>query len=166
MPFEISEQFLKTRINWARLEDGLAHTVGSGTLMVRGQLVSHIARMYELVERYDKEDDFARAAERMFELPDVIRCYVIDESGRQRNENVNSPRMAHRHDRRLGPLASAEGASWYTRPYFRRAKQHPGEVQVSHEYLSCADASMCVTLSILIDSRKGRRVLCCDLAAD
>ncbi|MBI2802078.1 MAG: EAL domain-containing protein [Gammaproteobacteria bacterium] len=165
-PFEISEQFLKRRINWASLQDGLQDTVGSGTLMVRGQLISHLARMYELAGYYQREGHFRDAAERLFELPGVIRCYAIDETGRQRDENVNSPRMSNHHDRRLAPLASAEGASWYTRPYFRRAKQYPGEIQISHEYLSCADASMCITLSVLVDSPNGPKVLCCDVLAD
>lgn len=166
MPFEINEQFLKRTVDWERLEQGLENTAGGGTIAIRDKLVSHIARMYELAGRVDTEPDLALAAQRMFELPDVIRCYTIDEQGRQRDSNVNSPKMAHRTDQRLAPLASAEGASWISRPYFRRAKANPGEVHITHEYLSCADGAMCITLSISVNTRRGRKIICADLLAD
>jgi len=165
-PFEISGEFFPQRIDWSRLQDGLQETVGSGTMILRKNLIAHLARMYGVVEQYREQGSFGDRVARLFELPGVIRCYAIDGSGLQTSENLESPRLSTSKDPRLGPLASAEGASWYSRPYFRRAKQSPGEIQISREYLSCADASMCVTLSVLVDAPQGPMVLCCDLLAE
>lgn len=164
--FEVSGRFFHHRIDWARLQDGLHDTLGSGTLVTRQNLIAHLARMYGVVEQYRELGGFGDRVQRLFELSGVIRCYAIDGSGLQTSENVESPRLSTTKDPRLAPMAAAEGASWYSRPYFRRAKQYPGEIQISREYLSCADAAMCITLSVLVDTPRGQTVLCCDLLAE
>lgn len=165
-PFEISDRFFRHRVEWSRLQHQLQDTVGSATLVSRDQLISHTARMYAVVEHYRLHGEFNHLLHRLLELPGVLRFFTIDESGLQRDSNVNSHRVSGQPDQRLAPLASAEGASWYTRPYFRKARQYPGEIHISKEYLSCADARMCVTLSILVDSPQGPHVLCCDVLAE
>ncbi len=165
-PFEISGGFCERRVDWERLQDRLQDTIGSGTLIVREQMISHLARMYAVAEHFRQRGEFGEGLALLLELPGVLRFFAIDEYGLQRDRNVDSHRVAAQPDLRLAPLAAAEGASWYSRPYFRKARQYPDEIHISKEYLSCADACMCVTLSILVDSPIGVRVLCCDVLAE
>jgi EAL domain-containing protein (putative c-di-GMP-specific phosphodiesterase class I) len=106
----------------------------------------------------------AHAASGFLELPGAERCYLLDSAGRQIGENVVNPRQVAVSDQRYSPLASAEGANWSRRYYFRRALEHPGKVQVTRPYLSIAGANQCVTLSIGSLSNGEMRVLCGDVS--
>ncbi len=88
------------------------------------------------------------------------RAYLLDSDGFQIGGNVEDPGP---HDPRYAPLTDARGASWFRRPYFRKAIDRPGELQRTRPYLSITDARMCATLSISFDTSGERRVLCCDL---
>jgi hypothetical protein len=61
------------------------------------------------------------------------------------------------------PLVRAGDARWSRRPYFRRATEAVGEIQVTRPYLSLYGARLCVTVSVAfwIDGRL--RVVCGDL---
>ena len=165
-PFEITDALGETAVDWRRLEATLKARDGEGSAAYKRPFLAHIARLQEVAAAVAKGADFMSAARFLFDFDDVLRCYAIDGDGRQRQANLPSPRIARTADPRLAPLAGAEGASWYHRPYFRRAKGSPGEVQVSREYLSCTDALLCTTLSIAIDTPAGQKVLCCDLLAE
>lgn len=99
----------------------------------------------------------------LLEQPRVERCYVLDMEGRQLGANYAAPERLRPPNPRFAPLADASGAVWSRKPYFRRAVQAPGLVQVSRPYLSITGANMCVTLSVLADSNAGPRILCLDL---
>ncbi len=96
-------------------------------------------------------------------LNHVVRCYLLDESGSQKGDNLTSPYHATRRDLRHLPLISAKGANWMHRHYFRRALGNPQGTQISRPYLSLTDPQMCVTLSRLVERERDRVVLCCDL---
>lgn len=99
----------------------------------------------------------------MLSMPNVQRCYLLDEHGTQMGEIL--PSVNHRvpSDPRHGPLSNARGGSWIHRPYFRRAMAKPGAMQITRPYLSFVDARMCLTLSMAIPAAVGTRVLCCDI---
>jgi EAL domain-containing protein (putative c-di-GMP-specific phosphodiesterase class I) len=97
-------------------------------------------------------------------LPKVERCYLINEDGKQQGSNMVSRMRSTIGDPRFTPLADAKDAIWSRRHYFRRAINNPGEIQISRPYLSIIGASMCITLSVTIDSNlHNTQVLCCDL---
>ncbi|MCL4315592.1 MAG: EAL domain-containing protein [Gammaproteobacteria bacterium] len=93
----------------------------------------------------------------------VLRCYLLDESGRQVGANLVPPAQCLLTDPRFAPLANPAGANWSRRPYFRRAIEQPNQVQLTRPYLSITDARMCVTLSIAVQIDKSTQILCCDL---
>lgn len=68
-------------------------------------------------------------------------------------------------DDRFAPLAQDGEARWSRRPYFRRALEHPGELQVTRPYLSLHGAQLCQTVSVALMLEGGLTVLCGDLAA-
>lgn len=95
--------------------------------------------------------------------PKSVRCYLLNEGGRQLGSNLTLPLRNTFNDPRFKPLADATGAVWSRRPYFRRAIGNPGEVQISRPYLSITEARMCITLSVTVNLNQCARVLCCDL---
>lgn len=96
----------------------------------------------------------------------VLRCYLLDETGRQIGINL-CPAKQHLHtDPRYAPLANPQEANWSRRPYFRRAIEQPNQVQLTRPYLSITDARMCMTLSVATQIDKKTQVLCCDLDWD
>lgn len=105
------------------------------------------------------------ACARLLERRGIQRCFMLDGEGAQAGPNLMG-RPAEEggdEDRRFEPLRDPTGASWFQRPYFRRAVANPGEIQVSRPYLSLTGARMCMTLSVSIKMADRRtRVLCCD----
>lgn len=99
------------------------------------------------------------------ELPGAELCYLLDEHGVQLGTNLLAGTA-----RRAGPsshyapLRDAQQACWARRPYFRRAIEAPGKVQVTRPYLSVQGAHLCVTVSIALLHRGQRFVLCGDVA--
>jgi EAL domain-containing protein (putative c-di-GMP-specific phosphodiesterase class I) len=105
------------------------------------------------------------ACSRFLTLPRADRCYLLTETGRQTEHRMLAPDASGDGDARFGHLGNAAGANWSRRPYFRRAIEHPGRVQISRPYLSLATAKSCVTLSIQLRTRDGQLlVLCGDVA--
>lgn len=105
--------------------------------------------------------DVASAA--LLSLPDAARCFVLDEHGRQRGDNLVSPRRGSRRSNRFLPLLHSEGARWERRPYFINALKHPGEVHVTRPYLSINEAHLCVTLSMATRIGSETLVFCADI---
>lgn len=94
-------------------------------------------------------------------LPDVLRCYVLDDRGRQMGDNIVSAGHESLGDKRFLPIANPGNAVWARRPYFRRAVEAPWQVQVSRPYLSVTDARMCITLSVMIKNTLGQDIVVC-----
>lgn len=107
--------------------------------------------------------DAQSACSGFLSLPRAERCYLLDKEGRQQGGNFLSPSTLSVNDPRFRPLADGSDATWARRHYFRRAVNHPGEVQISRPYLSIAGGNMCVTLSAGVFRGKEMVVLCGDL---
>jgi hypothetical protein len=97
----------------------------------------------------------------MLALPDVLRCYVLDDKGRQMGENIVSSGHESCVDKRFLPVSNPGNAVWARRPYFQRAVAEPGQVQVSRPYLSITDARMCITLSVMIQNTSQQDIVVC-----
>jgi EAL domain-containing protein (putative c-di-GMP-specific phosphodiesterase class I) len=99
----------------------------------------------------------------LLKLPRVERCYVLDPEGRQIGTNLVPEHRLHQADPRFHPLSDTRNATWFRRPYFRRAMENLGELQITRPYLSLTGASMCMTLSMAIVTSANTHILCCDL---
>jgi len=100
------------------------------------------------------------------ELPDAERCFILGEDGVQRTSDLAAAEKPQVNCGRFNPLGDAAGANWSRRPYFRRALEYPGRVQVSRPYLSLAGARPCVTLSMSLKVNGETLVLCGDVTWD
>ncbi len=98
-----------------------------------------------------------------FEQPQADFCYLLDHNGRQIGFNLWSPNAIPNIDQRLAPLADTQGSRWSRRPYYRRAIEHFGKVQVTRPYLSISSASLCVTVSASFKLNGKTHVLCGDV---
>jgi EAL domain-containing protein (putative c-di-GMP-specific phosphodiesterase class I) len=99
----------------------------------------------------------------LLKLPRVERCYVLDPEGMQIGTNLVPQQRLHQADPRFDPLVDTRSATWFRRPYFRRAMENPGELQITRPYLSLTGARMCITLSMAIKTPATTCILCCDL---
>jgi EAL domain-containing protein (putative c-di-GMP-specific phosphodiesterase class I) len=102
------------------------------------------------------------AIQQLLTLPYVLRCYILDECGKQIGSSYLPPK-SWLANAKFAVLANGEGADWSTRRYFRMATNAPNEVQISEQYFSIPDGSMCVTLSIACRVEGDMQVFCCDL---
>lgn len=91
------------------------------------------------------------------------RCFLLNRDGMQSGENIVSHVRTNRDDPRFLPISNAKGANWSRRHYFQNAINNPGEVQTTRPYLSVAEAKLCITLSIAIETGNDTHVFCCDL---
>lgn len=106
---------------------------------------------------------FLHAATPMLNMPDVIRCFLLDSAGRQIGKNLNSLQPLAPEDPRLAPLTDTTGAIWSRRAYFQHAIDQPGVLYMSEPYLSMTDTRNCVTLSMAIEIDEAMHVLCADV---
>ena len=150
---------------------------GFGNLCGRHAEMAHAKRALDLSELNPYIETFRQCGElaaheldareasmRMLAMPDVLRCFLLDENGRQLGENIALPSRESSEDKRLLPVSHSAEAVWSRRPYFQRAIAAPGRVQISRPYLSIADAKMCVTLSLMIRNAAAQDcVYCADL---
>ena len=106
---------------------------------------------------------FERAAKPLLDLDHVQRCYLIAADGSQIGANLEAPRNRHARDPRLEPMLPGPGTNWQTKPYFRRAIEAPGRIQITRPYMSITGPKICVTLSLALTGPEGLRVLCADV---
>ena len=91
-------------------------------------------------------------------------AFVLDDQGRHVTEPLLPPgRQPLQADPRFEPLGLPSEARWARRPYFRRALDEPGVVQMTRPYLSLHGARMCVTLSVAVPVAGRLQVLCVDI---
>lgn len=81
-------------------------------------------------------------------LPGAELCYLLDEQGLQIGQNLVAPAFETARLPQFAPLADARHARWARRPYFRRAVESFGRVQVTRPYLTINGAHLCVTVSV------------------
>ncbi|MGL6071513.1 sensor domain-containing phosphodiesterase [Craterilacuibacter sp.] len=106
---------------------------------------------------------FTDAAKPMLTLPDVIRCFLLDSTGRQIGRNLNTREAPSLANPKFAPLANTTGAIWSRRPYFQHAIDQPGVLYMSEPYLSMTDTRSCITLSMAIEIDEVLHVLCADV---
>lgn len=106
---------------------------------------------------------FDEAAKPMLNMPDVVRCFLLDSGGRQIGRNLNSYQGSTADNPRFAPLANTTGAVWSRRSYFQHAIDQPGMLYMSDPYLSMTDTRSCVTLSMAIEINETVHVLCADI---
>ncbi len=97
-----------------------------------------------------------------FELEGASICYLLDDRGHQIGLNQWGNDAFPQADSRLEPLTDTRNARWSRAPYFRRATENFGKVQVTRPYLSATSASMCVTVSVSFRFQGEVRVICGD----
>ena len=105
------------------------------------------------------------AIQQLLALPFVLRCYLLDGWGKQIGMSY-LPAHAYLLVEKFEVLANGEGADWSTRKYFRTAINAPQQVQISEEYFSIPDGSMCITISVACQVEGVLQVFCCDLKWD
>jgi EAL domain-containing protein (putative c-di-GMP-specific phosphodiesterase class I) len=107
---------------------------------------------------------FDEAAKPMLSMPNVRRCFLLDNAGRQIGANLNTQQHAKSSGQlKFAPLANTAGAIWSRRPYFQHAIDQPGVLYMSDPYLSMTDTRTCVTLSMAIEIEETMHVLCTDM---
>lgn len=99
----------------------------------------------------------------LLERPHILRCYLLDERGRQVGNHLIPNYRTAACGMRYRPLADTAGGNWYRRPYVRRALAQPGRVQTTRPYLSATDVTLCVTTSIAFQIQGAIFILCCDI---
>jgi EAL domain-containing protein (putative c-di-GMP-specific phosphodiesterase class I) len=80
----------------------------------------------------------------------ALRVFVLDDSGRQVGENIESDRHDYSRRATFPLLARRTGANWSKRAYFRDALLRPGQTIVSEPYMSSSSKHLCVTLSVYV----------------
>ena len=94
-------------------------------------------------------------------LENSERCFLLNSEGYQVGPNYLSRTFTR--PAALAAFQNASNARWSRRPYFHRAINHMGTVQITRPYRSIATSQLCVTVSIglLIDGET--HVLCGDV---
>ena len=104
------------------------------------------------------------ACQAFLQLERADCCFLLDDQGRQVGRNVRPARSAGPEESQYRALSINRHARWSRRPYFRRAIEHVGKVQVTRPYLSISSGLLCVTVSIAYRGWDDQlRVLCGDL---
>ena len=99
----------------------------------------------------------------LLDLECTERCYLVAGDGSQIGASAETERSVAARDRRLTPIRPVTGTNWQTKPFFRRAIEAPGKVQITRPYLSATGPKFCVTLSYALSLNGSYHVLCADL---
>ena len=98
-----------------------------------------------------------------FQLEKPCICYLLDNLGYQIGGNQWGGNSCPQADPHLEPLRDTRHSRWSRAPYFRRAMENFGSVQVTRPYLSVSSASMCVTVSVSFRFKGEVCVICGDI---
>lgn len=105
----------------------------------------------------------SEACASFLDLPLSDFCYLLDRDGRQIGLNEWAQAFNPDKDIRLEPLWDASGARWARSPYFRRAIENFGSVQVTRPYFSLSSARLSITVSVSFKLNGELCVICGDL---
>jgi EAL domain-containing protein (putative c-di-GMP-specific phosphodiesterase class I) len=108
----------------------------------------------------------AEACKGFLSLAHADVCYLLGPDGRQMGRHLWTGSREGNHA--FAPLDDSEGARWSRRPYFRRAIDMPGKVQITRPYRTLHGGGLCVTVSIAFHrmNEEGQRevfVVCGDV---
>src|SRR5262245_5486057 len=129
----------------------------------RARLEPYIAALSDAVLALSAGAARESAVRALRELECTERCYLIASDGSQIGASAESERSAASRDKRLTPMRPVTGTNWLTKPFFRRAIEAPGKVQITRPYLSVTGPRLCVTLSYALLLNGSYHVLCVDL---
>jgi len=129
----------------------------------RARLEPYIAALSDAVLALSAGAERTSAVRALLELDCTERCYLVAADGSQIGASAESERRAAARDRRLTPIRPVTGTNWQTKPFFRRAIESPGKVQITRPYLSATGPRLCVTLSYALSLNESYHVLCVDL---
>lgn len=96
-------------------------------------------------------------------LPDSQVCFLLGDDGRQLGDGLWAPQSQYTEPPAFAPMHDTSGAQCARRPYYRRAMESPGRVQVTRPYRTMHGAHLCVTVSIAFRAGDRMRVVCGDL---
>ena len=118
---------------------------------------------FNLTQGYSLEE----SCRSFLSLPQAEVCYLLDDQGFQVGTHVLPPQYSSPDILGYEPLNDCTGATWARRPYFRRAMQAIGQVQVTRPYRTIHGNRICVTVSMafrrMVDGQEKIQVLCGDL---
>jgi EAL domain-containing protein (putative c-di-GMP-specific phosphodiesterase class I) len=129
----------------------------------RIRLEPYIAALADAVLALSSGADRLKAVRALLDLGCTERCYLVASDGSQIGASAEAERNVSARDRRLKPIRPITGTNWQTKPFFRRAVETPGKVQITRPYLSAAGPKLCITLSFALSLNGSYHVLCADL---
>jgi EAL domain-containing protein (putative c-di-GMP-specific phosphodiesterase class I) len=107
--------------------------------------------------------ELERACEAFLRQAGALMVYRLDGEGRAVGDIAYSEAGRPQPIERFAPLERAGDARWARRPYFRRAVDQVGEIQVTRPYLSLFGARLCITVSVAYWLQGQLQVLCGDV---
>lgn len=128
------------------------------------ELMPYRQAFRRMMEAFCAGRGLAESSVHFLHLEWAARVFLLDDSGMQVGENIESERHPEWRTRGPFPLLSRRaGARWSKRPYFRQAVLHSGRIAVSEPYMSSSSKTLSVTLSVHV--RLGGRgfVVCGDI---
>jgi len=129
----------------------------------RVRLQPYIAALADAVLALSAGADRTSAVRALLDLDCTERCYLVAGDGSQIGASAETERSVAVRDRRLTPIRPVTGTNWQTKPFFRRAIEAPGKVQITRPYLSATGPKLCVTLSYALSLNGSYHVVCVDL---
>lgn len=139
-------------------------TQGQGVSRYRDLIAPYINALGYGAHRIESGLPIESACNEFLALERADSCFLLDENGRQIGTNMRADQSYCANDNQYRSLNFARHARWSRRPYFRRAIEHVGKVQVTRPYLSISSGQLCVTVSVAFRAKSGQlNVLCGDL---
>ena len=148
---------------FARLLKGFRAETAEFNEQRRTRLRPYIEALADAVLALSGGADRSQAVRALLELDCTERCYLVAADGSQIGACAEAGRNISARDQRLKPMQPGTGTNWQTKPFFRRAIEAPGKVQITRPYLSAAGPKLCVTLSYALSLNGSYHVLCADL---
>jgi len=108
----------------------------------------------------------AEAASTFLQLRRAELCYLLDRDGRQIGVSEWASQRRQQEPPAFAPMRETEGGRCGRRPYYLRAMESVGKVQVTRPYRTLHGGHLCITVSVAFRGRDGLRVVCGDVGWD
>jgi EAL domain-containing protein (putative c-di-GMP-specific phosphodiesterase class I) len=116
-----------------------------------------------MAPRVKSPADLAACSGEMWQIPGMIRCFMLDAEGKQIGADAVSPSAPPAPGVDFHELAGRPEGDWSRRDFFRRALHEPQVVQATRQYCSVTGYPHCVTFSIATRLDGKIVVICCDV---
>jgi len=101
----------------------------------------------------------------LMSLKKVIRCFLVDNQGKQQGESYIVDQGMLNPDKQFYQLQLSKNANWFRKHYIRNAFREPNQMYISSPYQSITGDGLCITTSICFDTDEGQKILCMDILA-